>query len=446
MTAPLAKAPRTGRIARSVIAGTTAARVGVARVRHRLSADRSPQATAAHEHQIGMLIFAALTQLRGTALKAAQVLSMEASLLPPGVRAQLARATHQALPLNRAVVSRAFRQAFGCEPQALFARFDPDAFAAASLGQVHRAQLADGTELAVKLQYPGMDQTIDSDLRLLRASLSAIGHERLGLPSHSVIDKLLDDIRQQLEQELDYRLEAEQQAWFAAHVRHPDVDMARVVPALSCKTVLTQHYLPGRHVDAWLPARPSQTWRDGAGQALFDWFMRCAFVHHRIQPDMHPGNVLFAEGGRVGVLDFGCTCELGPAFARGLARSWLLWLRHGAKGADGLLATYRQLGLTDASLSVEAFRRRPLPQIGAVLGWATQPFTNERFDFADKTPPPAADFGDRSQRSAASFLRQVPIEMISFDRAWLGLMHLLTRLQCRVDTRAALGLLQDAAW
>ncbi len=445
MNAPSGKAPRTSRLARSVIAGATVARVGLKQARHQMRANPSPQVTAAHEHDIGCLIFAALTQLRGTALKAAQVLSMDPGLLPPGVRAQLARATHQALPLNRALVSRAFRQAFGREPQALYTEFDPDAFAAASLGQVHRARLVDGTAVAVKVQYPGIAQTIDSDLRLLRASLSAAGLDRLGLPGDEAIDKVLGEIRHQLALELDYRHEAGQQTWFAEHAADPCIAVAAVVPELSCTTVLTQHFMSGLHVNDWLQSQPARDLRDRAGQALFDWFVRSAFVHRRIHADLHPGNILFDDQGHIALLDFGSTCELGPVFTRALATSWSTWLRQGTQGAAALLETYRGLGLTEPGLSVGAFERQVLPYVGTLLDWATEPLANERFDFANKSSLPATDPGDRSRHAATSFIAQVPSEMLFFDRAWLGLMHLLSRLQCRVDVREARALLDAAA-
>jgi hypothetical protein len=165
------KPPGTSRIARSAVAGATAVKLGARTLRHRLNQPPAPDAQARHDDEIGRLLFQAMNQLRGTALKAAQVLSLQAGFLPEGVRAQLARASHQALPLNRALVSRAFRMAFGQEPEARFAHFEPDAFAAASLGQVHRARLADGRPVAVKLQSPGIATTIDSDLSLLRGAL-----------------------------------------------------------------------------------------------------------------------------------------------------------------------------------------------------------------------------------------------------------------------------------
>lgn len=444
MTEPTGKAPRTGRLARSVLVGTTAARVGAKAVRHRLRASPSKEVEDEHEAEIGRMIFAAVTQLRGTALKAAQMLSMDAGVLPEGIRTQLARASHQAMPLNRALVSRAFRQAFGQEPQALYASFDPDAFAAASLGQVHRARLDDGTEVAVKVQYPGIAETIDSDLRLLRTSLRAIGRERLGLPPDELIDQMLAEVRTQLAQEVDYLYEAEQQAWFIEHARHADIVMPQVVPALTCKTVLTQQSLQGLHLDASLRLGPSQATRDRQAQALFDWFVDCAFERGHIHADMHLGNLLFLDDGRVGVLDFGCTRKLTAPFVRGLARSWLTWLRQGSGVSSALLANYRELGVAGLGLGLKDFEQSVLPKIAPVLDWATQAFATERFEFSGKTPFPTPSFDGRSQHPA-SFIARLPPELLSFDRAWFGLMHLLTRLQGQVDTRASMAKLEAAA-
>lgn len=444
MSAPTGKAPRTGRLARSVLVGTTAARVGAKAVRHKLRTSPTKAVEDEHEAEIGRMIFAAVTQLRGTALKAAQMLSMDAGMLPEGIRAQLARASHQAMPLNRALVSRAFRQAFGREPQALYARFDTEAFAAASLGQVHRARLDDGTDVAVKVQYPGIAETIDSDLRLLRTTLRTIGRERLGLPQDELVDKALHEVRRQLAEEVDYLHEAEQQTWFGEHARHPGIVMPAVVRSLTCKTVLTQQSLQGLHLDASLQQGPSQATRDRQAQSIFDWFVDCAFERRHIHADMHPGNVLFLNDERIGVLDFGCTRKLSAPFVRGLARSWLTWLGQGAGGASGLLDHYRELGVADVGLGLKDFEQCVVPKIAPVLDWATQTFGAERFDFGDKTPFPAGQF-DRKAVHSASFIAHLPPELISFDRAWFGLMHLLTRLQGRVDTRASMAKLVAAA-
>ena len=112
-----ADAPRTGKLARSAITGLAAARIGMAELSHR-TRKRSAQAQAEHEAALGRILFGALGQLRGSALKVSQLLSMHPQLLPEGVRRELARAHHQAPPLNRALVGRVFRQAFGQEPEA----------------------------------------------------------------------------------------------------------------------------------------------------------------------------------------------------------------------------------------------------------------------------------------------------------------------------------------
>lgn len=449
MSNPTTKSPRTSRLGRSMVAGVTAARVGAKQVRHQLRSEvsRSEQQSE-HEAEIGRVLFQALSQLRGTALKASQVLGMYAGLLPEGVRLQLARATHQALPLNRALISRAFRQAFGREPQTLFAHFEADAVAAASLGQVHRARLADGTDVAVKIQYPGIAQTIDTDLQLLRASLRVIrqtmSRASFPLPHDDLIDLVLAEIRRQLEAELDYLHEAKQQTWFSDHTTMPGITVAAPILEFSCKTVLTQQWLPGVHLDSWLQTDPAPLQRTRAAQNLFDWFVQCAFVQRRIHADWHPGNFLFNVDGTVGVLDFGNTCELSPSFTQCLARSWLIWTEQGRDGAPRLLANYGALGVVDPGLGLADFSNRVLPQIGPVLDWATQPLKSSSFDFSKKTAfPTPAQGGDAA--AVGSLMTTVPLEMLSFDRAWFGLMYLLSRLAATVDTRAARELVATAA-
>ncbi|MFN9471627.1 AarF/UbiB family protein, partial [Acidovorax sp.] len=220
------KAPRTGALARGTITGVAAARLGLARLGERMrpnAADEAAKADAQarHEAAMGRILFQAMGQLRGTALKVSQILSMDSSFLPEGVRRELARACHQATPLNRALVGRVFRQSFGQEPEALFTRFEPQAFAAASLGQVHRAELAGHGAVAVKVQYPGIAATIASDMRLLRTSLRALAHSDLPLPGVVVVERVLEAIERSLRHEVDYLNEARQLQWFAEHAALP---------------------------------------------------------------------------------------------------------------------------------------------------------------------------------------------------------------------------------
>ena len=430
-----ADAPCTSRLARSAITGVAAARIGAAHLGHRLRAP-SPQAQAEHEAAVGRILFGALAQLRGTALKVSQVLSMHPTLLPEGVRHELARAQHQALPLNRALVGRVFRQAFGQEPEALFTHFEPTAFAAASLGQVHRAQLPGHGLVAVKVQYPGIAATIASDMQLVRTALRALARTDLPLPADSVVDSVMDEIEATLLREVDYLQEAEQLQWFATHAAMPGVAMAQPIASHTRAQVLTQQYLPGLHLDAWLATKPAQALRDQAGQHLWDWFMHCIFGLGRVHADPHPGNFLFAADGSVGVLDFGCTRSLSEGFRVQVAQAWSALLRPATDPLrDALvLQAYQAMGLGRPELSLATYTSELAPALAGMQAWQIEPFTQPVFDFSTKQPPPITP--PEHQRVLGQHLAQVPGEMPAFERMWMGLMHLLSLLGARVHTHA----------
>ena len=428
--------PRTSRLARGAISGLAAARIGVAELGHRVRKP-SAQAQADHEAALGRILFGALGQLRGSALKVSQVLSMHPGLLPEGVRQQLARAHHQALPLNRALVGRVFRQAFGQEPEALFQHFEPTAFAAASLGQVHRAQLVEHGTVAVKVQYPGIAATIASDMQLMHTALRALAHTDMPLPADTVVDSVMAEIEATLLREVDYLQEAEQLQWFAEHAALPGVAMARPIMSHTRGQVLTQSYLPGLPLQAWLQTQPSQALRDRAGQHLWDWFVHCIFTLGRVHADPHPGNFVFAPDGSVGVLDFGCTRDLSSVFLAQVAQAWtalLLPAAHPQRDAQ-VLQAYKALGLARPELSLDAYTRELAPALAEMQAWQIEPLTQPVFDFGTKAPPPITPAAHR--RVLGEHLWQVPAEMPVFERMWMGLMHLLTGLGARVRTQHA---------
>jgi predicted unusual protein kinase regulating ubiquinone biosynthesis (AarF/ABC1/UbiB family) len=428
--------PRTSKLARGSITGLAAARIGLARLGHRV---RTPtaQAQADHEAALGRILFGALGQLRGTALKVSQLLSMHPNLLPERVRQELQRAHHQAPPINRALIGRVFRQSFGQEPEALFTQFEPTAFAAASLGQVHRAQLVGHGTVAVKVQYPGIASTIASDIALMRTALRALAHTDIPMPGDHVVDSVMNEIEATLLREVDYLQEAEQLQWFARNAALPGIVIAQPIASHTRPHVLTQQYLQGLHLDAWLATHPTPAQRDGVGQCLWDWFMHCIFVLGRIHADPHPGNFLFLpEGasGAVGILDFGCTQTLSPGFRTGIAQAWSALLRAPTDTLrhTGVLQAYQALGLVGPGLTLPTFTAELAPALADMQAWQIEPFTQTTFDFSTKSPPPIT--APEHQRALGRHLAQVPPEMPGFERMWMGLMYLLTRLGARVHT------------
>lgn len=424
---------KTGRLSRGGVAAGAALRLGSAQLVHgtrrRLGAAPDEQA---HQARLGDILFKALDQLKGTGLKAAQLLSLDLGVLPPGLRERLARGHHRATPaLNRAHVIQLLRQELGGAPQDRFAEFELHAFAAASLGQVHRARAFDGERLAVKLQYPGMAAAVRSDLQMLRSLLTAPG---LGLPNPAVVLGSLDDIEIKVIEELDYRREAAELDWFRAHTDHPQLVLPSVRHDLSGARVLSLGFLEGQHLDAWLATEPAQAERDHFGQLLFDQFWHGVHVLRRIQADPHPGNYLFMSQGRLGLLDLGRTLALGQGFCAGLHAAWSA---HAAGHGEGLFQAYRDMGLLHPGLALAGFRDELLPALRPLLDWQIEPWREPVYDFAQYPLPPALQAGDAARREvAARHLHRMPPELPFFDRSHIGLTEMLRKLRARVRTGA----------
>ncbi len=428
--------PPTSKLARGAVSGLALAQAGVARMGHQArNMTRKPSeqdaARVAYEADLGRILFRALNQLKGTALKLSQLLASHADFLPEGVRAELAKSCYQVTPLNRALVLRVFRAEFSAGPEALFAQFDSQAFAAASLGQVHRATLHDGTAVAVKVQYPGIASSIASDLKMVRTMLRTLGGDML--PRQELVDQVMDDVAEKLTEELDYTHEAAQMAWFADSVRLPGIAIPRSFAAHSTARILTMERLEGLHLDAWLATNPAQAERDRFGQLLFDWFLHCTFELGRVNADPHPGNFMFLPDGRLGVLDFGCTRALSPTFRDSLARSWNAMLNPPASGSNvALRLAYVDLQVISPTLSQHDFDTVLIPALGDILAWYVEPFRAGRCDFAQRLPAPKADA--RHARMLVSSTHGLHQDLPYFDRAYTGVMQLLKTLGADVAT------------
>jgi len=176
-------------------------------------------------------IFEAIVKLRGTAIKLAQMLGMESGLLPDKIQKELAKSWHQVPPLNRVLVRKVMLEEFGCPPNEMFKEFEPAAFAAASLGQVHHARLPDDTLVAVKIQYPGIHVAMQSDIRLLRKVVK-------GMSQRKVANISVDEIEARLSEELDYDGEAERTMWFRKNMATAGVFIPKIFEDFSTPRVL----------------------------------------------------------------------------------------------------------------------------------------------------------------------------------------------------------------
>lgn len=362
--------------------------------------------------------------LRGPAMKLGQMLSLQAGILPDEALAELASLQMEAPGMHPSLVRVQIRQCLGAEPEEVFKEFEPEPFAAASLGQVHSALTREGRWVAVKVQYPGIRQAIRNDFKLFRAvskPAQASGH----IPKAAI-----EEMEEQIMAETDYVREADNIEFFEkqlAPLRF--VRVPRVLRAYSSDKVLTMSLMQGRHLEDFLSQRPPQKLRNQLGANLFDLFYFQVLKVGSLHADPHWGNYLFQPDAGINLVDFGCAKYLRPETV-GYLRSVFLYP-----------------GSTDS-----ADFRRLLEDNYRHTGRKLQPATRQALvsfanNFYRKVYPPGPqkqqpfNFGDKAfledyLREAKNLLRTKGVmpEYIFVARAEMGLYHTLYRLKARVPT------------
>ncbi|MEM9161131.1 MAG: AarF/ABC1/UbiB kinase family protein [Verrucomicrobiota bacterium] len=428
----------TSRLSRAAVTGIAATKLGAKQLAHlgkktlRGKSFKKEEQTL-HEEELGKLLLKTLGMLRGTALKLSQALSQEADLLPESMRKELEKACHKVMPLNRALILKVFQKEWGMGPGKLFESFESEAFAAASLGQVHRAVSKKGEQLAVKVQYPGIAATIGSDLKVMRTMLVDVAGRSGALPRRDLLSECLDEIEERLLEEVDYRNEAENLEWFRARVSLPGIRIPKVIRETSGDRVLSMERLEGLHLDEWAAAGPSQEERDTVGQRLFDFFIHCFYGLNRIHADPHSGNFMVVESGELAVLDFGCVKAVSQEFPDGMAAIFRsILLNRDGEHVGEVLEAYKTISLFADSYSLEEYVEKVHPTFGLLQEWLRLPYVEERYDFSKHPRIPQASLNEGFR--AAKQVEGLPRDYLFFDRAYNGMVNLLRKLGARVET------------
>jgi predicted unusual protein kinase regulating ubiquinone biosynthesis (AarF/ABC1/UbiB family) len=264
------------------------------------SAERKEALSAEFEMKTTEDVVSSLGNLKGAMMKVGQMASYLDLGLPENARATLAQLQTEAPPMSGDLAASVIIDEFGRHPDDLFAEWDPSPIASASIGQVHRAITHDGQAVAVKVQYPGVAQAIESDLRTNDAIFSAL---RLMFPGIDTT-AITEELRERLSEELDYELEARNQKYFAAHFdRHPFINVPKVIDELSSRTVLTSELVVGSTFAELLEW--SEEERNLAAETLFRFTFGSIYRLAAFNGDPHPGNYIFHGEGRITFLDFG---------------------------------------------------------------------------------------------------------------------------------------------
>lgn len=257
---------------------------------------------------LGNEIAETLGELKGAAMKMGQIASQVQDLLPPEITEALAKLQKAAPPMEFSVIEKQIQRQLNAAPQRLFAWIDPQPFAAASIGQVHRACTHEGCDVIVKVQYPDVAQSCDSDLLQLKLLLQM---GRLVKIRGHVLDRLFEEIRARIHEELDYVHEADNIRFFGEfHRADKAVVIPQVIDELSSHQVLTLTYEPGDPIDAVKPPRYSQDTINQLGRQLFQTMAKQLFLLHAVHVDPQPGNFAFRPDGSLVIYDFGCVKKL----------------------------------------------------------------------------------------------------------------------------------------
>jgi len=422
-------------IARASVVGSTAVKLGVGKLKRKAKRPFMSQVAIEEDSeklqdQEAELLFKAITQLRGTAVKMAQMLGMESELLPQRVREELGKSYHKVPPLNRVLVQKVLVNEFGKPPSELFEKFDGEAMAAASLGQVHKAELAEGQVVAVKVQYPGIQVSIESDLKLLR-KLSASGVQLLPKrtrPNRQIVDVSIEEIGARLKEETDYRLEAKNTRWFEKNLTMDGIQVPKVYEAFCSDHVLTTQMLEGKHLDDWLAGNPSQEKRDKAAQLIYDCFVFSVMQLGGLHADPNPGNYLFKENGEISLVDFGCVKTLGPVFTENLPR---LLNAFYLNDVQKMIEAYAAIGMTLTNSGTQDFDStfRPFGE------WVSKPFKKPYFDFKVNQSYTGEGLGLMRSMAENASLNTIAEDFIFFDRTLYGLLKIFERLEAKVFFR-----------
>jgi predicted unusual protein kinase regulating ubiquinone biosynthesis (AarF/ABC1/UbiB family) len=361
--------------------------------------------------------------LKGPMMKVAQFLSTVPDALPPEYAAQLAELQANAPPMGWAFVRRRMTGELGPNWEQQFKTFGKDAAAAASLGQVHRATLPDGTDVACKLQYPDMPNIIESDLRQIKMAMAVYRR----MDNAIIQDDIYVELAERLREELDYTREAAQMRLYRAMLDGvPDINVPEPVASFTTKRLLTMKWLNGVGFKSWLETNPSQEARNRLATALFRAWYIPFYRYGVIHGDPHLGNYQVDPNGGLNLLDYG-SIRVFPA-----------------KFVGGVLELYAAVRDEDFARSRHAyeiwgFKGITDEQIGILNDWARflyEPLIQDRVRPIQEDSDP--QFGRTVAQKVHAGLQRTggvrpPREFVLMDRSAIGLGSVFLRLKAELN-------------
>ena len=371
-------------------------------------------------------IYDGLKQLKGSALKVAQMLSMEKSILPQAYVEKFSLAQFSVPPLSPPLVIKTFKKYFGEHPNDIFDTFNATSVNAASIGQVHIAE-KNGKKLAVKIQYPGVAESIASDLAMVKPIAMSMFNIK-GKDSN----KYFMEVENKLVEETNYVLEIEQSKQIAEECVHiPNLIFPKYYEEYSSERIITMDYMEGEHLSEFTAYNTNQEKSNTLGQALWDFFMFQIHNLKKVHADPHPGNFLVNKKGVLVALDFGCMKTIPMEF---YTPYFELAKPENINNKDYFVKKLYELEILRKDDSEEELTFFTA-MFHEMLSLFTQPFHQESFDFSDaKFFGKIAELGERYAKNAD--LKKMngsrgSKHFIYINRTFFGLYNLMFDLKAQ---------------
>ncbi len=372
-------------------------------------------------------IYDGLKTLKGSALKVAQMLSMEKNMLPRAYVEKFSLSQFSVPPLSAPLVRKTFKKYLGKYPEEVFETFEKNAINAASIGQVHKASL-DGKPLAVKIQYPGIAESISSDLALVKP----IALKMFNIKGKDS-DKYFKEVENKLIEETNYILEIKQSKEITESCGLiPNLEFPKYYEALSSERILTMDWMNGTHISDFTKTEFSSETGNQLGQTLWDFYMYQIHVLRKVHADPHPGNFLVSDNGNLIAIDFGCIKEVPDEFYKPyfeLAKKEVI------EDEERLTVKMYELEIlksTDSPKELEFFKA----MFKELLALFTAPMNEEQFDFgSDEFWGRIANLGEQYAKNTE--IRKMNANrgsehFLYMNRTFFGLYNLLHDLKAKV--------------
>ncbi len=372
-------------------------------------------------------IYDGLKSMKGSALKVAQMLSMEKNIMPRAYVEKFSLAQFSVPPLSAPLVNKTFKRYFGISPYDLYDSFEANSIAAASIGQVHKASKY-GKELAVKIQYPGVADSISSDLALVKP----VAVKMFNLKGKDS-EKYFKEIEGKLLEETDYELEVAQSKMITeACAKIDNLTFPKYFEDLSNDRIITMDWMHGDHLSEFVSYNSDKEKANKIGQALWDFYMFQMHELKMVHADPHPGNFLISEQGQLIAIDFGCVKKVPQEF-------YTPYFELAEPKNINDPEIFREK-LFELEILRDDDSEKETTYFSALfyemLSLFTQPFQNETFDFADKTFfGKIADLSEKYSKDTE--LRKMngnrgSKHFLYINRTFFGLYNLLNDLQAEV--------------